>query len=354
MKSIALSIIQQEFPDLISNRLGNDCQILGFASVEAYLPGELIFLDDKHVLGQLLSNPPTAVATTIDQAEKLQGTAKIGILVCEDVRLAHALVRQRYDDRDLRDHEWPRIHPSAIIHQTVRVPDSATVGPNVVIGCDALIGERVVIQANAVIENNSNIGDDSVIQSQVFIGQGCVIGKRVIVKPGSVLGAEGFGFAIDQDKHYHRVPQKGTVVIEDDVVIGSNCNIDRGTYGETRIARGTKLDALCQIAHNVFLDEDCILVSQTGIAGSSRFGKRVIASGQTGVLDHKTVVDDVIMVHRCGVTEDILKPGMYAATPPQLFSQYIRNVAVYHKLYKLRQNLNSLAQQVKKLVAGST
>lgn len=102
----------------------------------------------------------------------------------------------------------------------------------------------------------------------------------------------------------------------------------------------------------MFLDEDCILVSQTGIAGSSRFGKRVIASGQTGVLDHKTVVDDVIMVHRCGVTEDILEPGMYATTPPQPYKDYIRNVTIYRKLHKLRRNLNGLAQQVKKLIAS--
>ena len=353
MKSLTLSTIQQEFPDLVSKRLGNDGQVLGFASAEAYLPGEMIFLDGKHDLAQLLPDPPTAIATTAEQAEKLSVHKKIGILVCEDVRLAHALIRQRYDDRDLHQHEWPRIHPSAIIHPSVHVPDSATVGPGAVVGCDTVLGEGVVVQANTVIEYSSNIGDQSVLQSQVFIGHDCVIGKRVIVKPGSVIGAEGFGFSPDQTKRYHRVPQKGIVVIEDDVVIGSNCNIDRATYGETRIARGTKLDSLCHIAHNVFVDEDCIVVAQTGIAGSSRLGKRVIISGQTAISDHKTVVDDVIMVHRCGVTEDILKPGMYAATPARPFNEYIRNIATFHKLYKLRRDFNDLAQQVKKLIAGT-
>ena len=113
MKLLALSTIQQDFPNLISDRLGNDNKILGFASAEVYLPDELIFLDGKFDLEQILANPPTAVVTTSEQADKLPANTGIGILVCEDVRLAHALIRQHYDDRDLHDHEWPRIHPSA-------------------------------------------------------------------------------------------------------------------------------------------------------------------------------------------------------------------------------------------------
>ena len=352
MKLLTLSTIQQEFPDLIDSCIGNDCQITGFGSVDLYQAGDLIFLDGKHALDQLFANPPAAIVTTPELAEKLSARKDMGVLVCEDVRLAQALIRQRYDDDNLHEHEWSRIHPSAVIHESVHIADSVTVGPGTVIGCDTLLGERLVVQANVVIENNARIGDDTLIQSNVFIGRGGVVGKRVIIKPGSIIGAEGFGFSPDQDKHYHRVPQKGIVVIEDDVVIGSNCNIDRATYGETRISRGTKLDALCHIAHNVFIDEDCIVVAQTGVAGSSRLGKRVIVSGQTAISDHKTVTDDVVLVHRCGVTEDILEPGMYAATPAQPFNEYIRNVAIYRKLHKLRRDFNSLAKQVKKLLVG--
>ena len=354
MKLLTLSTIQQEFSDLIVSRIGDDCEILGFGSVDLYQPGDLIFLDAEQVPDSLFANPPAAIVTTSKLAENLSANKELGVLVCEDVRLAHALIRQRYDDDNLHEHEWPRIHPSAVIHESVQLPDSVTVGPGSVIGCDTRLGERLVVQANVVIENNVKIGDDSLIQSSVFIGRGAVVGKRVIIKPGSIIGAEGFGFSPDQDKHFHRVPQKGIVVVEDDVVIGSNCNIDRATYGETRISRGTKLDALCHIAHNVFIDKDCIVVAQTGVAGSSRLGKRVIVSGQSAISDHKTVTDDVVLVHRCGVTEDILEPGMYAATPAQPFNEYIRNIAIYHKLHKLRHDFNSLAKQVKKLVTGSS
>ena len=311
MKPLKLSAIKESFPDVITDCLGDDKEITGFAAADNYQAGDLIFCDDKTLIDDINNSNPTAVVTTSDLAEKITNN-RIGILVSEDVKLAHAFIRQRYDDIDLHQSEWPRIHPSAVVHETTLIPESATIGPGVVIGRNVQLGGRIVVQANSVIEEGVVIGEDSVIHARVFIGRNCRIGRRVRLKPGCVIGADGFGFARDQDKHFHRIPQKGIVVIEDDVVVSSNSTVDRATYSETRIARGTKIDALCHVAHNVFLDEDCVLVAQTGIAGSSKFGKRVLASGQTGVIDHITITDDVVLVHRCGIPEDILEPGMYA------------------------------------------
>jgi UDP-3-O-[3-hydroxymyristoyl] glucosamine N-acyltransferase len=285
-------------------------------------------------------------------AEALRDIEGLGIVVSDDVKLAHAFMRQAFDDIDYHDHEWPRIHPRAVIHDSARIPDSATVGPGAVIGRDVTLGERVVVQANAVIETGVMIGDDTLVLAGVFVGRYCRIGKRVRLKPGCVIGAEGFGFARDERKRYHRIPQKGIVVIEDDVLVSANVTIDRATYDETRISRGTKIDALCHLAHNVFIDEDCVLVAHTGISGSSRFGKRVIASGQTGVLDHKTIADDVVLVHRAGVSEDITEPGMYAAGPAQPFREYTRNISVFRKLYSLLQRVRNLEKAVDGLVSG--
>lgn len=348
MKPIKLSTIQENFPELISDRSGSDKEITGFAATDDHQQGDLVFCDDKNLIEGLKNSAPTAVVTTNKLAEKLSNEG-IGILISEDVKLAQALVRQRYDDIDLHDSEWPRLHSTAVIHDSVSMPDSVSVGPGVVIGRDVKLGMQVVVQANTVIEEGVVIGDDSVIHAQVFIGRYCRIGKRVRLKPGCVIGADGFGFARDKDKHFHRIPQKGIVVIEDDVVISANSTIDRATYKETRIARGTKIDALCHIAHNVFLDEDCVLVAQTGIAGSTKFGKRVLASGQTGVIDHITIGDDVVLVHRCGIPEDILEPGMYAGGPAQPFRQYTRNISAFKNLAQLRQRLLKLEKEVKSL-----
>ena len=349
MNALTLSTLKAEFPELISDCNGNEIEITGFASCESYRPGDLIFCEDKSFIENLNAPEPTAIVTTAELSERINNE-KIGVLVTMDVKLAQAFIRRRYDDLDLHDNEWQRIHETAVIHDSVSVPDSVSIGPGVVIGRNVELGERVVVQANTVIEEGAVIADDSTLHARVFIGRFCRIGKRVRLKPGCVIGADGFGFARDQKKCFHRIPQKGVVVIEDDVVVSSNSTIDRATYDETRVARGTKIDALCHIAHNVFIDEDCVLVAQTGIAGSSRFGKRVLASGQTGVIDHITIGDDVVLVHRAGIPEDILEPGMYAGGPAQPFREYRRNISVFKKLSGLRQRLLQLEKQVKDLI----
>lgn len=346
MKPIKLSALQEEFSDILTDCSGGETTITGFASTENYRQGDLIFCEDKSFPDTVDDSLPTAVVTTPQLARSFDHKS-IGVLVAADVKLAQAFIRQRYDDVDLHQSEWPRVHESAVIHDSVSLPRSASVGPGVVIGRDAAIGERVVVQANSVIEEGAVIDDDSVLHARVFIGRHCRIGKRVRLKPGAVVGADGFGFARDEKMRFHRVPQRGIVVIEDDVVVSANSTIDRATYDETRIARGTKIDALCHIAHNVFIDEDCVLVAQTGIAGSTRFGKRVLASGQTGVIDHITIGDDVVLVHRAGIPEDIPEPGMYAGGPAQPFRDYRRNISAFKKLSNLRQRVMQLEKQVR-------
>lgn len=338
-----------EHKKLFNALVGEDRIVTGIAPIEQFGDDDLVFIDHESLMDKILASPPPAIVTNPDLCDRLAKVDGIGILVSENVKLAQALLGQAYGEHHPPRNEWPRIHPNAIIHRTVVVPDTTTVGPGVVLGNNVRLGEHVVLNANAVIEHEAVIGDHTVIQAGAYVGHHCQVGNRVILKPGCVIGAEGFGFAFDDDKRAHRIPQTGTVVIEDDVVIGANCTVDRATYTETRIGRGCKIDALCHIAHNVFLDEDCIIVAQTGIAGSTRFGKRVIATGQTGTLDHKTVTDDVVLVHRCGVTEDILEPGMYATTPPQPFREYTRNVATFRKLFDIRQRLQRLEKKVEQL-----
>ena len=352
MKPISLSELRDEFKDIISDCSGGETRVTGFASTENYHQGDLIFCEDKGFLAGLSDPLPTAIVTTPELADLLN-TEDIGVLIAADVKLAQARIRQRFDDVDLHQNEWPRLHDSAVIHESVSLPGSVSVGPGVVIGRNVRIGERSIVQANSVVEEGVEIGEDCVLHARVFVGRHCRIGDRVRLKPGVVIGADGFGFARDAGMKFHRIPQNGVVVLEDDVVVSANSTIDRATYDETRIARGTKIDALCHIAHNVFIDEDCALVAQTGIAGSTRFGKRVLASGQTGVIDHITIGDDVVLVHRAGIPEDILEPGMYAGGPAQPFREYRRNISAFKKLSNLRQRIMQLEKKVREMSGGT-
>lgn len=332
--------------DLFIERIGDDIDISDMSPVEAIVPGTLVCLNDAKHVEAVINARPAAVITDASLKSQLDG---LSVLISSNVKLSHALVRAAFFDYDVRSSEWHQRHPSAVIHDTADIATSVVIGPGVVIGRNVRIAADSVIRANAVIEHDVSIGADTVVHAGVFVGYGCQIGDRVILKPGCVIGAEGFGFVQDDKKKSYRIPQLGNVIIEQDVVVGANCTIDRATYGETRISAGCKLDALCHLGHNAFLDEDCIIVAQSGIAGSTRFGKRVIATGQTGTLDHRTVVDDVVLVHRAGVTEDIEEPGTYATTPPQPIREYRRNIATFRKLHELRQRVRELEKRLQRL-----
>jgi len=329
---------------------GDDRKIISFLSLEKAVPGGLVFAASASQVEQAIKARPSVIVTAKlpDDAIDLQFSS---ILYAHNVPLAHAILRQHFNDRNIRDsREWGSIHPSAVIHESVVIPTDVLIGPGAVIGQDVRIGRSSVVMAGVIIETGAVLGEDSVLHPNVVLGYDCVLGDRVIIKSGAIIGAEGYGFAMDDKGRNHRIPQMGKVVIGDDVVIGTNCTVDRATYGETRIGNGCKLDALCHVGHNVSLGEDCLLVAQTGIAGSCVIGDRVICSGQTGVLDHRHVVSDVVLVLRCGVTDDISEPGMYAGTPAQPFKEYKRNVVAGRRLAQMRQELKSMQRKINKII----
>ncbi|HED14283.1 MAG TPA: UDP-3-O-(3-hydroxymyristoyl)glucosamine N-acyltransferase [Gammaproteobacteria bacterium] len=330
--------------------LGEDRVIEFFQSLQEATPGGLVFAASTAQVEQTAITKPSVVVTNeqLSTAIDLQCSS---VLIADNVSLAHAILRQHYYDRDVRDPcEWGRIHPSAVIHGSTFVPEDVLIGPNSVIGQGVQIGRRCVVMAGAIVESGAILGDDCILHPHVVLGYDCVLGKRVIIKSGTIIGAEGYGFAEDDQGRNHRIPQTGKVVLGDDVVIGANCTIDRATYAQTHIGNGCKLDAHCHIGHNVSLGEDCVLVAQSGIAGSCVIGDRVRCSGQTGILDHKQIVSDTLLVMRCGVTEDISEPGIYAGTPAQPFKEYKRNVAAGRRLAKMRQELRALQRRINKFL----
>ncbi len=329
--------------DLVLAKRNLDAEFDAIDSAETFGPTSLVFLSEMPTADNIEAKRPAVLVTTPKIAAVLE-SEPLCVLSVDNVRLALALSKQRFADYDTSDSEWDDIHSTAVIHSSATLGEGVRVGPNCVIGKDVEIQQGVQIRANCVIEHGAYVGANSVLHPFVNVGYNCVIGERVIIRPGVIIGNEGFGFAQDEHQRYHRIPHTGIVHISDDVQIGSNSNIDRATYGVTRIARGVKIDALCHVAHNVTVDEDALFVAQCGVAGSSNIGKRVILSGQTGVLDHRTIVDDAVLVHRCGVTADVLAPGMWAGIPPKPFKEYVRDINLAKKVERLNETVKNLAK----------
>ena len=332
--------LTNNFSGLIISCYGEHCAFEKISGFESCDQSSLIFIQSFDQFNTKLT--PAVIVTTVELGKKLQANFR-GFVVCvADVKLAQALIKQHFDDYQTADQEWQNIHESAVIHPSTKLGNNCRIGPGVTIGANCKIGDRVIIRANAVIEHNVVIGADSVINSLANIGYACQLGARVIIQSGSIIGNEGYGFATDENGQHQRIPHTGNVVLHDDVHIGSNSCVDRGTYGSTVIHRGVKMDNLCHIAHNVEVGEHSLITAQCVVAGSSKIGKRVMMSGQTGVLDHKVVPDDTILVHRAGVTDSLPNGGMWAGSPAQPFKEFVRGLRLSKKVAKIEKEIKQL------------
>lgn len=337
---------------ILTEKHGPDRDVSGIAPIESCGPGDLVFIGKAKFLEGALERQPAAAVIDPATFAGLAEPPPFALLVAPNVNLAHALIKQAYMDRDLRNTEWGRVHPSAVVHESVQVPADAVIGPLAVIGRNVRLGKNVVVMANAVIEHDAQLGDNVVVHPGAVVGYGCIIGDNCILKSGCIIGGEGFGFAQDQGRHHHRIPQTGIVRIGKNCVIGGNNTIDRATYGETVIGDGCIFDTLVHVAHNVEVGEDCIFVSMVGVAGSTRIGKRVILSGQCGVLDHLTIADDVVLLHRPAVTQSVEKAGVYAGQPLIPVTDYMKNMALLKKLADMKRTVDRLEKKVGQLEGG--
>ncbi|MEQ9364107.1 MAG: UDP-3-O-(3-hydroxymyristoyl)glucosamine N-acyltransferase [Leptospirales bacterium] len=351
--NIKLSEIFQSFQPTgaLTEMRGEDREITGIAPVSAAGPGDLVFAANKDFLAGAIEKSPAAIVTNAKLAESpALEKCSAAVLVSPNVELAHAWLKQKYMDRVFHESEWGRVHESAVVHESVKVPASCVIGPLAVIGKDVKLGENSVILARAVVEYEAEIGANSVIHPGAVIGYRCVIGANCVIKANTVIGSEGFGFAQDEKRKHHRIPQTGRVVIGDRVVVGALNTIDRAAYGETVIGAGTIFDNINHIAHNVELGEDCIVVAMTGIAGSTKVGDRVIFSGQTGVLDHLNIASDSVFLHRAGISWDVDKPGVYGWFPLVPIQDYLKISALLKKLPDLKRKVGRIE---KRLEGGS-
>lgn len=238
--------------------------------------------------------------------------------------------------------------PPALVSERAAVDPSATLGagvslgPNVTVGPRARVGAGTVIHPGVVIGPDAQVGEDCILYPNVVVREGCRLGDRVIVQPGAVIGSDGFGFVTMPDRTHLKMPQIGRVEVQDDVEIGANVTLDRATIGATVIGRGTKIDNLVHVGHNVRIGENGLLVSQVGISGSVTVGDRVTIAGQAGVAGHLTIGADTVVAAKAGVTKSLPSRVMVSGFPARPHREELRRQAQIERLGELSEQVKAL------------
>lgn len=303
--------------------------VTGVAEPEAAGPGDLVFLlEDRHATRIGASGAGFVLAARVPEGRS-------GISV-DRPREAMARVMALF----MPPLPPAGIHPTAFVDPTAVLAEQVSVGPFVVIGAGVRVGRGTVLHARVVLYDGVEIGENAVLHAGAVVREACVLGHRVCLQPGAVVGADGFG-VVPAEGGNVRTPQLGRVVLEDDVEIGANATIDRATLGETRIGRGSKLDNLVHVAHNVVVGRDAMIVGQAGIAGSATLGDRVVMGGQTGIVGHVTIGDGVVLAARGVLTKDTPEAGMYSGFPARPHRDELRRQALPDRLARRLERLEA-------------
>jgi len=311
-------------------------KIFGVSSLEKAREGDLVFLAQPKFRNLLEATK--ASAAIVPAGETLRG---IPVIFSDNPHLTFV----KAVDFFFKPYRLnPGIHPSAQVSPSAVLGKNVAVGALTFIGDDVEIGEGSVIFPLVSIYPRVKIGAQTVLHSHVSIREDVKIGSRVIIHNGAVIGSDGFGYIQTADGSHQKIPQKGTVIIEDNVEIGANTAVDRAALGETIIRKGAKIDNLVQVAHNVEVGENTILAGQTGLAGSVKIGKSVVMAGQVGVADHVNIGDRVIIAAQSGVTKDI-PAGSFVAGSPHM------DIRDWRKVWVLLPQLHDFIKDVKKLKA---
>ncbi len=321
-----------------------EIEITGISGIKEALPTQITFVANPKYLAALATTQAAAVII----GHGVKGNGKPTIRV-ENPYWAFVKVLEMFawnKDRDVT----PGVHETAILGKNVKLGDRVAIQAFAYIADNVTIGEDTVVQPYVYIGEGTKIGAEGLLYPHVSIREDVQIGDRVIIHCGAVIGSDGFGFAPVNNRH-HKIPQIGTVVIEDDVEIGANTTIDRATLAETRIKRGTKLDNLVQIAHNVSIGEDCCLAAQVGIAGSTILGDRVNIAGHGGAAGHLTLGDDSIVYAKSAVTKDMPPGSHLSGFPARPHKQELRIHAATRKLPEMLPEFTKLKKQVAELEA---
>ncbi len=332
------------------------------AAMAALVHGRVVGDENLQINGaQSLASAGSTQLAFVDGPKKLDAArrSQAGAIVCQDgldglgattivvdqPRVAFAAI--------LREFFFSRpkpqgIHPQAIIAECAHIGSNPDISPLVCVGKRSKIGNNVRLSPGVVIGEDCVLGEDVTIHANVSIRSGSQLGNRVEIHDGTIIGGDGFGYVQNQGRN-EKVPQLGIVVIEDDVEIGSNTTVDRAAFGETRICKGAKIDNLVQVAHNVQIGSNTIIISQVGISGSTTIGSHCMIGGQVGIVGHITITDQVMIGAQSGVARNVDKKGTISGSPALDHMTALRAQAIMPRLPVMKKELKDLAREIEAL-----
>ena len=323
----------------------NDSIINSAATLEDADNFSLAFFQDRKFFDSFLNS--NAGVLIIPEDEDLSKIPRRNYILCEKPYISFLRIVSFLLEKETESVSGKKIHPGAVIDSSVVLPENINISSNVVIEQGVKLGDGVVIDSNTVIKKNSQIGENSHLFPNVVIYPETIIGKNVQIHSGSIIGSDGFGYLWDGKKH-QKIPQIGGVIIEDDVEIGANVTVDRGTLGNTVIKKGTKIDNLVQIAHNDIIGENAILCAQVGIAGSSEIGDNSILAGQVGVADHIKIGNKVTIAAQSGVSKNIADGKVVFGYPAIDIKLQHKIIMAMRELPEMRKYFHKLMKEDKK------
>ncbi|NBO23939.1 MAG: UDP-3-O-(3-hydroxymyristoyl)glucosamine N-acyltransferase [Chlamydiae bacterium] len=326
-----------------------DARFIGFDDLQSASFQEVSFLANMRYKERLHQSKAGAIC--IDPTiEKIEGK---NYLISDNPSSSFQKIIHAFSNQSLNSTGFKNIHPSSVIHPSCEIGENIEIGPFVSIDQNCRIQSGTKIKAHVSIGPNVSIGENCLIYSNVTIREGCQLHNRVILQPGAVIGSCGYGYETTSLGKHLKIDQIGIVILEDDVEIGANTTIDRARFKATIIHSGTKIDNLVQIGHNVEIGKDNLIVSQTGIAGSTKTGDHVIMGGQCGIVGHIKIASKTVLTTRSGVSKSIDTPAIYGGSPVMPLTEYnrqqvlLRNIEVLNKKIK---NLESTLSAMKELL----
>lgn len=321
----------------------SEVKINGLAKIEEGSAGKLSFLSNPKYEEYIYSTGSSVciVNDTFTPSKDLPQT--LTLIKVEDAYACFAKLLEFYDQMKKKQ---PQIEPKSYVAEGAKVGKDPYIGNFAYISDGAQLGDNVVIYPNVYIGDNVKIGNNTVVHPSASIYADCIVGNNCVIHAGVVIGADGFGFAPDENGVFQKVPQIGNVILEDNVEVGSNSTIDRATMGSTILRKGVKIDNLCQIAHNVEVGENSAMAAQVGVAGSAKIGKHVMVGGQAGISGHLHIADGTRIVAQSGIPSSIKKADTVMGSPGIPIDDFKKSYFGFRKLPFI---LNKIADMDKKL-----
>jgi UDP-3-O-[3-hydroxymyristoyl] glucosamine N-acyltransferase len=320
--------------------IGNpDIEITGVSGIKEAQEGDITFISAQRYVKDLLGSKASCVIVKEPIAD-----IDITQLKVLNPYFAFAKLLEHFY---INPQKPLGINKDAIVSDKARIGKDVSIFPFSYISDGVSVGNRTVIHPYVFIGNDTAVGEDCLIYPNVTLRENVKIGNRVIIHSGSVIGSDGFGYVFEGGRHY-KIPQVGGVIIEDDVEIGSNVSIDRATTGNTIIGKGTKIDNLVQIAHNVKIGNNSIIIAQVGIGGSTEIGDFVTIAGQVGVSDHTKIESETMIGAQSGVMGHVTK-GVYSGTFAIPHRDWLKAQAIFTKLPELNKKIKELEEKIKEL-----